>query len=199
MSINLCGGKTESKNRVSKIHKIFKPLPGIVLGTMMLIGGLETIQFSQDVNAIADSPIVLGSKPVNAQSNELIALERTVHNQINIYRRSRGLQPLKLDSRVSRIARNHSQKMAAKQTPFGHDGSKSRYKQINSIILWRGVAENVAYNQGNRYPANTAVKGWIQSSGHHKNIVSANQITGIGVAKNSKGEYYFTQLFVRIR
>lgn len=169
-------GKTNNSNQVFNIHKILKPLPGIVLGTMMLIGGLETIQFSRN----PESTIVLGSKSANAQSNRMIALERSVHGQINQYRRSRGLKPLKLDRNLMSIARNHSQRMAAK-----------------GVLVHSGInlAENVAYNYGNRYPSSTAVNGWIKSSGHHKNIVGRYKATGIGVAKNSKGQYFFTQVF----
>ena len=44
-----------------------------------------------------------------------------------------------------------------------------------------------------------AVDGWIKSDGHRKNIESQFNLTGIAIAKNAKGEYYFTQLFVRSR
>ncbi|MGF1675504.1 MAG: CAP domain-containing protein, partial [Rivularia sp. (in: cyanobacteria)] len=80
-----------------------------------------------------------------------------------------------------------------------HDGSSSRYNKISKLISYRGVAENVAYNQGHRNPGKSAVEGWIKSSGHHRNIVGKYQVTGIGVAKNAQGEYYFTQLFVSQR
>ena len=124
-------------------------------------------------------------------------LEYSVYEQINQYLCSCGLQILKLDARLSLIARNHSKIMAANGF-CNHTGVKSRYQQIYNIFgKQRGVAENVAYNQGCQYPAITAVKGWIKSPDHHKNIVSGYKVTGIGVVNNSKGYYYFTQLFVK--
>ncbi len=125
-----------------------------------------------------------------------MSLEYSVYEQINQYRRSRGLQILKLDTRLSLIARNHSKTMAANEF-CNHTGVESRYQQISNIFGRRGVAENVACNQGHSYPAIIAVKGWIKSPGHHKNIVGGYKITGIGVVNNSKGYYYFTQLFVK--
>jgi len=49
-----------------------------------------------------------------------------------------------------------------------------------------------------KWPIN-AVKGWINSPGHQKNMVGDYNLTGIGIAKNNVGEYYFTQLFVKKR
>ncbi|NJL78197.1 MAG: CAP domain-containing protein [Richelia sp. RM2_1_2] len=175
----------------SDLKKVF-PLFGVVLGTAIMLGGGEITQF------LSNSEIGLGAKSVNAAS-DVAAMEKSVHEQINQYRSSKGLPPLKFNSDITEIARQHSKQMADKRVPFGHDGSSSRYNKISKLIAWNGVAENVAYNQGYRNPGKSAVEGWIKSSGHHRNIVGKYQVTGIGVAKNSKGEYYFTQLFVSQR
>jgi uncharacterized protein YkwD len=177
---------------------ILKFFPFLVLGTVMLVNRQEIWQLLKQSSPIQDSPIVSGSNPVSVQANDVMTLEESVNQQINQYRRSQGLPPLRLDSRISAIALNHSQRMASKQVPFSHNGFKSRYQQIAQVIRSQGVAENIAYNQGSRDPVKTAVQGWLQSSGHHKNIMGQYQITGIGVAKNAGGEYYFTQLFVSV-
>ncbi|MEA5596911.1 CAP domain-containing protein [Rivularia sp. UHCC 0363] len=171
--------------------KVFPLFGGVVLGIAIILGGGEITHSS-------NSEIILGAKPVNAAS-DVAAMEKSVHNQINQYRSSKGLSPLKFNTEISKIAREHSQQMADKQVPFGHSGSDSRYKKISKLIKWRGVAENVAYNQGYRDPGKSAVEGWIKSPGHQQNMVGKYEVTGIGVAKNSKGEYYFTQLFVSQR
>lgn len=175
----------------SDLRKVF-PFVGVVLGTAIMLGGGEITQF------FSNSEIGLGAKSVNAAS-DVAAMEKSVHEQINQYRSSKGLPALTLNSSINEIARQHSKQMADKQVPFGHDGSSSRYNKISKLISYRAVAENVAYNQGHPNPGKSAVEGWIKSSGHHRNIVGKYQVTGIGVAKNSKGEYYFTQLFVSQR
>lgn len=180
------------------LTKVFPLLGGVVLTTAAILGGTEFIQLSSNSDSVPDSLITLSPKPVNAAS-DVAAMEKSVHQQINQYRKKKGLPPLKLDNKISAIAREHSKKMADKKVAFGHNGSNSRYQKISEFIRWSGVAENVAYNMGYKNPGKNAVTGWIKSSGHRRNMVGKYQVTGIGVAKNSKGEYYFTQLFVSQR
>ena len=68
---------------------------------------------------------------------------------------------------------------------------------VAETITYQSAAENVAFNKGYIQPDATAVKGWLDSPGHHQNILGRYNLTGIGVAQNAKGEYYFTQIFVR--
>jgi uncharacterized protein YkwD len=93
-------------------------------------------------------------------------------------------------------ARKHAQAMAAKKAPFSHDGFEQRAKALKSFLSWSGVGENLAYIKGYPDVVATAVKGWIQSPGHRKNMEGNFNLTGIGVAKNAAGDYYFSQLFV---
>ncbi|NES83209.1 MAG: CAP domain-containing protein [Moorea sp. SIO2B7] len=126
-------------------------------------------------------------------------LEQQVHRQVNQYRKSLNLPPLRLDSRISDQSRIHSQWMARGEVPFSHDGFNRRVREIGQNISYRSAAENVAFNQGHSDPATVAVKGWIKSPGHHKNMVGYFDLTGIGVSRNNKGEYYFTQIFIKQR
>jgi uncharacterized protein YkwD len=132
-------------------------------------------------------------------NNSLKALEQSINAQINQYRQSRNLPPLTLDSRISEQARAHSQAMANASVPFSHEGFDQRVKAIARSIRYGAAAENVAYNQGYSNPGEQAVQGWIKSPGHQKNMVGDYDLTGIGVAKNAKGEYYFTQIFIKRR
>ena len=81
--------------------------------------------------------------------------------------------------------------------PFGHAGFEQRVEAINRIIPYRTAAENVAFNKGYSNPTQQAIEGWIKSNGHRINIEGQYNLTGIGVVKNAKGEYYFTQIFIR--
>ncbi|MEL6163707.1 MAG: CAP domain-containing protein, partial [Cyanobacteria bacterium J06628_3] len=101
---------------------------GVVLSTATIFVGAEFSNFSSSSNSVPNSSIVLSSKPVNAAS-EVAAIEKSVHRQINQYRKKKGLPALKLNSEVSKIARQHSKNMSEKQVSFGHSGSSSRYNK----------------------------------------------------------------------
>jgi len=149
-------------------------------------------QFSLDAASIPEPIYIAQANPTES----LDSLEQAVYNQVNQYRTSNGLPPLTLDSRISEQARNHSQDMANGQVPFGHDGFQSRIQAIEEIIPLSAAAENAAYNQGYSDPASVAVQGWLKSPGHLTNIKGQYNLTGIGVAKNVQGAYYFTQIFI---
>jgi uncharacterized protein YkwD len=89
--------------------------------------------------------------------------------------------------------------MASGAVAFSHDGFSERVQAIALVIPYSGAAENVAYNQGHSDPATKAVEGWLKSTGHLANIKGNYNRTGIGIAKNAKGEYYFTQIFILSR
>ena len=125
------------------------------------------------------------------------ALARQAHNQINRYRQRRGLRPLQWSDAIAAQARRHSEAMAQGRSSFGHSGFSKRVRAIR--LPFRGAAENVAYNQGYRNPVKVAVKGWLKSPGHKSNIEGRFDKAGIGVARNAKGEIYFTQVFLRSR
>ncbi len=129
----------------------------------------------------------------------MTALEQAVNVQVNDYRATQGKPPLRLDSRISNQARSHSQDMASGASTFDHQGFDQRVQAIAKVIPYRAAAENVAYNQGYAEPVTQAVQGWLKSTGHRQNIEGQYDLTGIGVANNGKGEYYFTQIFIRSR
>jgi uncharacterized protein YkwD len=135
-------------------------------------------------------------KTIIADANSVNELEATVYRQINEYRQSRNLSPLQLDDRISTQARIHSEAMAKGEVSFSHDRFEERTNSISQIIPYRSIAENVAYNKGFTDSATQAVNGWLKSSGHLQNIEGNFALTGIGVAKNERNEYYFTQIFV---
>ncbi|GBF82627.1 CAP domain-containing protein [Aphanothece sacrum] len=126
----------------------------------------------------------------------LIALEEEINRRVNQYRLSKNLPPLQMNAQMSYVARQYSQKMANKTATFSHDGFEGRAKTIGAKIPYQTFAENLAYIKGYPDLASVAVKGWINSPGHRKNMEGNFNLTGVGIAKNSEGEYYFTQLFL---
>lgn len=143
-----------------------------------------------------------GGASVNDQTNPdkqqvatISAQEQVVFDQINQYRATKNLKPLKINDSLTEQARNHSNDMALGRVSFGHDGFEDRIKASG---LQGPAAENVAYNVGYSDPATVAVEGWLQSDGHRHNIEGDYNLTGIGVVQNSSGEYYFTQIFMLV-
>jgi uncharacterized protein YkwD len=181
-----------------------KRLTTTILGILVLVGGLSGCSSSYDALKNAEQPLPPNSAPtstVSQRSNpdNYAALEQSIYQQVNQYRKSRDLPPLTLDSRISEQSRIHSDAMASGRVPFSHNGFDDRVKALSRSIPYRSAAENVAYNQGYSNPGKQAVEGWIKSPGHRKNMEGNFNLTGIGVSKNAKGEYYFTQIFIKRR
>jgi len=124
------------------------------------------------------------------------ALEREVFELVNRHRGTRGLPPLTLDARISRQARLHSVAMAKAAVSAGHAGFDDRVQALRRAMPVRHVAENVAVNRGYRDAASGAVRGWLRSPGHRENIEGPYQETGVGVASDAAGRFFFTQIFV---
>ena len=147
--------------------------------------------------AAKNSTIALKSKSQkNYTKQELAQIAKLTHQQINEYRASLNLAPLKFNALISEQAKAHSSDMAQSKVNFSHNGFEARANALKNGISYSSVAENLAYNMGYQDPVDTAVAGWIKSDGHRKNIEGNYNLTGIGVAVNGNGEYYFTQIFV---
>ncbi|MGH2412459.1 MAG: CAP domain-containing protein, partial [Microcystaceae cyanobacterium] len=181
-------------------HEQLRHLTGITLGITMVIGGLAGCQSSDNFNTgdnFPPSPILQVANSPNSDPAFLASLEQAIYQQVNQYRLSRNLPPLKLNSRISQQAKIHTQRMADGTVAFSHSGFEQRASAIRTTIPYQTAAENVAFNQGAADPATVAVQGWLQSPDHLKNIEGQFDLTGIGVAVNEKGEYYFTQIFIK--
>lgn len=122
----------------------------------------------------------------------------------NEFRRRNGLPPFELDPVCSAAAFDHAQDMARRGyfDHFAPDGSSPtiRYRRRNMaqqhVIR---VTENIA--RGNGTTPESALKMWLNSSGHRKHLVGRemNHI-GVGVANGScffSDCTYFVQCFSR--
>ena len=121
--------------------------------------------------------------------------EEKVHQLVNQYRQQVGLRTLSLKSEISVVARQHSQNMADKVVSFGHEEFQKRTDEIKTQIMFKRTSENVAMNNS-PIPAQVAVRGWINSEGHKKNMEGDYDLTGVGIARSRNGSWYFTQIFV---
>jgi uncharacterized protein YkwD len=152
-------------------------------------------------------------------------LERRVHDLINKERLGHKLMALAFDERLSKIARGHSQDMAARDffshtNPEGQDATArgklagfTCRKQIARNTFSEGLGENLFQDNlysririsgsERSYDWNTlediaahSLKGWMNSPGHRRNILEKNYgQTGIGIAVSDDDKVYITQLF----
>lgn len=119
-------------------------------------------------------------------------LEIEMLDLINQHRKEKGLSQLAQDPFIQTQARLHCENMALQRVPFGHSGFDQRVALIKSEIGGNGSSENVA-NGSSR--AKTILDMWLESDGHRKNIEGNYNLTGLGVAKNNQGQYFYTQIF----
>ncbi|MEH2281064.1 MAG: CAP domain-containing protein [Nostoc sp.] len=167
----------------------------VTLGTIFLSSGAIATPVTNPAFTPMSSSVSNNTVKIAAYSIDTAALEQSIFNQINNYRVSLGLPALTRNAAIDNQVRIHSQNMANGTVPFGHTGFSERLKATR--VSYRAAGENVAFNQGYSDPATIAVQGWLKSPGHLANIRGNYDKTGIGVAKNSQGGIYFTQMFIR--
>ncbi|CDI50541.1 SafA/ExsA family spore coat assembly protein [Clostridium tetani] len=143
------------------------------------------------------SLIYPGAKISIPSLNETKSMETEVVRLVNIERANNGLAPLNENWELSRVARFKSNDMIAKNY-FSHTSPTygSPFKMMTSFGLkYSSAGENIA--MGQRTPKEV-VQGWMNSPGHRRNILNKNFTEiGIGVSKDSKGNPYWTQMFIR--
>jgi uncharacterized protein YkwD len=151
-------------------------------------------------------------------------LERRIHDLISAERTTGKLKTLRLDEKLSGIARSHSRDMARRRffahiNPDGQDpterGELAGYtcRKVMDRYITEGLAENIY--QGNLYNrvrisgeqksydwnsaediAAHSVKSWMGSPGHRRNILDGNYgRAGVGVAISEDDKVYITQVF----
>lgn len=127
---------------------------------------------------------------IRTQENEVIRL-------VNVERTKRGLQPLKANWELSRVARLKSQDMANKGY-FSHQSPTygSPFNMMENFgIRFSSAGENIAYGQ--KTPAQV-MTAWMNSPGHKANILSPSYTEiGVGLARNRNGVPYWTQMFIK--
>ena len=128
------------------------------------------------------------------KSDQIMVQE--IVQRVNAYRIANGLKKLNLSNALSSAAQQHSLDMAKNRAKFGHDGFANRIKYLHNVLpKTTNGAENVAFNYKS---AKIVVDGWFNSSGHKRNMLGHYDLTGIGLARNSRGQIYFTQMFLKL-
>jgi uncharacterized protein YkwD len=161
-------------------------------GTLTVTGdhtsGTNTVSLSGTGTPPASPPAPPPAPPTSATAydDQILAL-------VNGHRRSIGKAALTMNEVIWAQANNHSQEMASKAVPFGHDGFDARVAAIRAVLGSGGsAAENVAMGYGS---AESVVNAWLNSAGHRANIEGNFTRTGVSAVKSSDGVWYYTQVF----
>ncbi len=110
-------------------------------------------------------------------------------DQINGYRKIKGLKPLQLNAALTSAAKAHSRDLAKwdRISHFGSDGSNPWDRVKRSGYNAKLAAENVGTGQ---VSFEEVLKGWKDSPGHNKNLLlsDADQM-GIALVHEPKSEF----------
>ncbi|REK53128.1 MAG: copper amine oxidase [Thermobacillus sp.] len=140
-----------------------------------------------------------GGTRASAPREELArAYERQLLDLTNVFRLKHGLNELAWHDMAAKAARLHSEDMAERGY-FDHvnpDGENPWDRMASAGIGdYRAYGENIAAGYRNAFEAHT---GWVNSSGHRKNLLHERfESLGVGVKHNPDSEYgwYYTQNF----
>jgi len=169
--------------------------------TMWKIAVKYQVGISEIISAnpqIKNPNLIYPGQKINIPNiDDVKTLENEVIKLVNAERSKRGLQTLTANWEVSRVARYKSQDMA-KKGYFSHTSPTygSPFAMMESFgIKYSAAGENIA--KGQRTPQEV-MNAWMNSAGHRSNILSPSYTQiGVGVAKDSAGRYYWTQMFIK--
>ena len=127
------------------------------------------------------------------------ALEKEAFTQLNQKRMENGMPALRWSDDLARLARVHSQDMADNKY-FSHRGKDGSMVDSRADTLgirgWLAIGENIAFMRGFADPVGVAVKQWMASSAHRRNLLNEQWTeSAVGLAVAPDGSFYFTQVF----
>lgn len=112
-------------------------------------------------------------------------------------RGAKGLPDLIVSDLMNEVAQGHSDKMASGEIPFTHDGSSERCQIISNELLSGKVCSEIIAKGLNT--AGKLLQYWGASKSHLGHLLNPYSThTGVGVAKDSNGSLYWTQIFVEV-
>lgn len=125
--------------------------------------------------------------------------EYRIFDLINNERAKKRLGQLDWNDRLADMARSYSRQMA-KENFFSHydrDGKTVADRAKNIRVNWQKIGENLFYCTGLAEFTDFAVRGWMKSPSHRKNVLDPKwTASGIGVYEGRDGRVYVTQVFI---
>jgi len=184
----------------AKVHAqptTYTVIPG---DSMWIIAVKYEIGLSEIISAnpqITNASMIYPGQVLKIPNLDVKTTENKVIGLVNVQRAKVGLPPLKANWQVSRVARYKSQDMINKGY-FSHTSPTygSPFTMMESFgIKFSAAGENIAMGQST---PEAVMNGWMNSPGHRSNILNPTYTEiGVGLAKNSAGTCYWTQMFIK--
>ena len=152
---------------------------------------------------VAVALLLPAAVPVAASTDPAVATaESAALTYANYQRTSRGLRPLRLDSRLQTIAHGRAETMAS-ENKLSHDQADGT--NVFDLLSQAGITryragEIIAYNTVSSYTgsAKGAISQWINSSGHRAILLSKDyNYFAFGMAVSSSGRRYWAGVFIK--
>ena len=157
--------------------------------------------------AVLATALLLGAsgarpEPIAASDLTIGAAESLMAQTLNADRAAAGLVPVRIDTRLSAIARARSVDMATKNY-FSHtqpDGRSVFDILTARAIKWYSAGEIIAWNTWATLPESvtTANDMWLASPTHQSIIMATSyNYMGVGLAIDGTGKKYWTAVFIK--
>lgn len=134
-------------------------------------------------------------KDTPGTADELTSQEKNMVDLVNKARKKNNLPSLKVDLKITKVARIKSQDMIDNDY-FSHYSPTygSPFDMLDRFeINYLQAAENIAANSS----VDSAHESLMNSSGHRRNILNPDYThIGVGIKRSDKYGYIFTQMFV---
>ncbi|CAM1352861.1 CAP domain-containing protein [Tenacibaculum halocynthiae] len=127
---------------------------------------------------------------INDQANT--SLETEILLLINDHRASLNLKKLETLAVIKTQTNSHTKYMI-KKGKISHDNFNQRANYLQTNAKATSTSENVASGYSS---AKSVIKGWLNSTGHRKNIEGNYTHFNITAAQNNKGIWYYTNIFM---
>lgn len=215
------GGKYTAKISVPKNTTVYYTTngktPSKSTGKKLTATKSITVKAGTKIKAIAmrsgwkNSSVILKTAPVASASDNSTTADTTsstassteekymneVLRLVNIEREKNGLSALVLDDKLNKAAKVRSDELTSYYDHVRPDGSSCFTAFKEAGASYSAAAENIA--AGYKTPQDV-VDGWMSSTGHRRNILTASfKKMGIGYTYASGGyggyRYYWAQLF----
>lgn len=171
--------------------------PSKILASLMSVTMMCSV-FSFSNNGRANAVILSTPTVVADTVSDTLAENWSVYEEVlelvNKNRAENGAGSLKLYPKLCQAAEIRADELTESFSHIRPDGSLCISLLDEYDIQWSAVAENIAagYNS-----AGEVVEGWMDSSGHRKNILNPEYThMGIGLVKY-KGSWFWAQLFTQ--
>ena len=127
---------------------------------------------------------------------------RRLAEMVNALRTENDAAPLEWNEMLAEVARSHSDEMIrldyfGQRSPSG-EGTPDRVR-ARGLSYWK-IAQNIARTRNDPDPVRAALDQWTSSESARAHLLDPHFTdTGVGVAVDEKGTYYFTQVLLTPR